>query len=151
MVSKSSSAKGVEAFIYYNGQNQTFFKVFDWARTGDELQTNVPFSALGNYLWQVQSHGLSFQIIYLMNATQLGAPNSWWNQVLLWNRVSRNWDIIYQYNYSATLNDQQTGWTGSWGQIVETFQNSYAGTNQMGFFKIPSSSIAMAAGGHGNY
>jgi hypothetical protein len=132
LTATNRSAKGVEAFISYNGQDQTFFKVYDWART-DQWQTNIPFSSLTDYLWQDPSHGSSFQVIYLMNVTQLGDPNSWWNQVLLWNRASKNWDMVYQYNYSATLAEQQTGWPGSWGPIVETFQNSYTGTNPMGF------------------
>src|SRR5262249_46264691 len=51
LTATNRSAKGVEAFISYNGQSQTFFKVFDWARyPAAPWQTNVPFASLGNYL-----------------------------------------------------------------------------------------------------
>ena len=46
--------------------------------------------------------------------------------------VSTLGDLIYQFDYSATLVDQQSVWVGSWGPIVETFQSPYMGTNAMG-------------------
>lgn len=33
LTATNRAGKGVEAFISYNGQSQTFFKVFDWARS----------------------------------------------------------------------------------------------------------------------
>ncbi|MFK4225306.1 hypothetical protein [Streptomyces sp. NPDC019890] len=41
-------------------------------------------------------------------------------------------DLIYQYDYTASLSDQTGGWIGSWGPIVETFQTSYSNTNNFG-------------------
>jgi hypothetical protein len=67
------------------------------------------------------------------NATVQDGTNTWYNQVWLWNRAQSRWDMTYQFNYTATLADQQTGWVGSWGPIIETFQDSYLGTNHMGF------------------
>jgi len=132
LTATNRSAKGVEAFISYNGQNQTFFKVFDWARA-DQWQTNIPFANLGNYLRTDSSHGSAYQVLPVMNVTsQSTGVNYWYNQVWLWNHVANRWDLIYQYGYAATLQDQKTGWVGSWGPIVETFQSPYSGTKPMG-------------------
>jgi hypothetical protein len=67
-----------------------------------------------------------------MNVTSQTHPNRWYNQVWLWNHGAGRWDLVYQYDYSATLTDQQTGWVGSWGPIIETFQDSYQGTYPLG-------------------
>jgi hypothetical protein len=133
LTATNRSAKGVEAFISYNGQNQTFFKVFDWARyPASPWQTNIPFANLGNYLRTESSHGAPYQVLPLMNVTSQSGTNYWYNQVWLWNHVANRWDLTYQYGYSATQQDQKSGWVGSWGPIVETFQNAYQGTKAMG-------------------
>ena len=67
-----------------------------------------------------------------MNFTYQSAPNHWYNQVWLWNITANRWDLIYQFDYPATLAEQQGVWVGSWGPIVETFQSPYVGTNPMG-------------------
>jgi hypothetical protein len=54
------------------------------------------------------------------------------NQALLYNHVRGGWDLIYQYDSSATDTQQKTGWVGSWSPIVETFQPAYLHTNPMG-------------------
>ena len=54
------------------------------------------------------------------------------NEVLLWNHVAGSWDLVYRYDYAATSAQQASGWVGSWGPIVETFQNPYSGTSPMG-------------------
>lgn len=133
LTATNRSSKGVEAFISYNGQNQTYFKVFDWARyPAAPWQTNIPFANLGNYLTMQSSHGNSYQVLPLMNVTSQSGTDYWYNQVWLWNHVANRWDLIYQYGYSATQADQKSGWVGSWGPIVETFQDAYQGTNPMG-------------------
>lgn len=131
LTATNRSAKGVEAFISYQGQNQTYFKVFDWARA-DHWQTNVSFASLGNYLRTDSAHGHPYRVLPLMNLTFQSGSNYWYNQVWLWNHVANRWDLVYQYGYAATKQDQQTGWIGSWGPIVETFQNLYQGTFPMG-------------------
>jgi hypothetical protein len=134
LTATNRSAKGVEAFISYNGQDSTFFKVFDWARNPSApWQTNVPFASLANYLTTRTAHGGSYSVLQLFNQTDQAADNLWYNQVWLWNQVATRWDLIYQYGYSATLVDQKTGWVGSWGPIVETFQSPYKKTNTLGF------------------
>lgn len=131
LTAMNRAAKGLEAFISYNGQGDTRFKVFDWART-DQWQTNIPFANLGNYLINRSAHGNSYQVLPVMNVTQSTSATSWWNQVWLPNRVTGNLDLIYQYNYTSNSSEQKTGFTGTWGPIVETFQNSYTGTKPMG-------------------
>jgi hypothetical protein len=130
LTATNRTGKGVEAFVYYKGQNNTFFKVFDWARN-DHWQTNIPFANLGNYLVTRSAHGKNYQVLPIMNATQK-AGSKWYNQVWLPNRVTGGLDLVYQYAYTATLSEQKNDWVGSWGPIVETFQNSYSGTKPMG-------------------
>ncbi len=131
LTATNRSAKGVEAFISYNGQNWTFFKVYDWARS-NPWQTNIPFASLGSYLRTESAHGSPYRVLSLMNVTSQSVANYWYNQVWLWNHNANRWDLAYQYGYSATQQDQKTGWIGSWGPIVETFQNFYQGTRPMG-------------------
>jgi len=133
LTATNRSGKGVEAFIAYNGQDQTFFKVFDWARyPAAPWQTNIPFANLASYVRTESAHGHPYQVLPLLNITYQSAANHWYNQVWLWNRAANRWDLIYQFDYSATLAEQQGVWVGSWGPIVETFQNPYQGTNPMG-------------------
>ncbi|MFJ8440349.1 hypothetical protein [Kitasatospora griseola] len=122
---------GVEAFVSYHAQDAPSFKVFDWARD-DHWQVDSPWSALGNYLRTENAHGQDFQVIGVWNSTWQIADGQWRNQALLWNQATSQYDLIYQYDYAATLADQTGGWTGSWGPIVETFQPSYSGTAAFG-------------------
>jgi hypothetical protein len=131
LTATNRSALGVEAFVSYNGQNQTTFRVFDWARA-DHWQTNVSFANLGNYLRRVSAHGSLYQELPVWNSTYQISASNWRNEVLLYNRVQNTWDLIYRYDYPATEAQQKTGWIGSWGPIVETFQPSYNGTKRMG-------------------
>lgn len=76
LTAMNRAAKGLEAFISYNGQNDTRFKVFDWARTS-HWQTNVPFADLGNYLINRSAHGNSYRVLPVMNVTQSTSSTSW--------------------------------------------------------------------------
>jgi hypothetical protein len=125
------AGRGIEAFVSYNGQTEPRFKVFDWART-DHWQTDVPFGSLGSYLGPLSAHGSSFQTIGVWNSTYQIAAGQWRNDALLWNRVASRWDLIYRYDYAGTQSEQTTGWTGSWGPIVETFQSLYQNTDRFG-------------------
>jgi hypothetical protein len=131
LTATNRSAMGVEAFISYNGQNDTHFRVFDWARS-DHWQTDIPLSGLSNYLTKESAHGHPYQVLPVWNSTWQINATSYRNQVLLFNRVRGGWDLIYQYDYSATDAQQKTGWVGSWAPIVETFQPLYANTSPMG-------------------
>jgi hypothetical protein len=133
LTATNRSAKGAEAFIAYTGQNQTFFKIYDWARSpGGPWQTNIPFANLANYTRRESAHGQSYQVLPLLNVTYQSAGDQWYNQVWLWNHPANRWDLIYQFDYSATPAEQQGVWVGSWGPIVETFQNLYQGSDPLG-------------------
>ena len=132
LTATNRSSLGVEAFVSYHGQNETTFNVFDWARPGDEWQTHILFADLGEYLSTEASHGEDFQILQVMNTTLESSPGAWSNQVHLWNFPQSRWDLVYQFDYAADLAKQTTGWVGSWGPIVETFQDAYSGTSPMG-------------------
>ena len=131
LTATNRSGLGVEAFIAYNAQTTPHFRVFDWART-DHWQTDVPFTSLGSYLTTMSAHGHPYQVLPVWNSTWLIGANRYRNQVLLYNHVRGGWDLVYQYDYTATDAQQKTGWIGSWGPIVETFQSAYLHTNQMG-------------------
>jgi hypothetical protein len=66
------------------------------------------------------------------NSTWAIGANQYRNQALLYNHARGGWDLVYQYDYAATDAQQKTGWTGSWGPIIETFQPLYLQTNPMG-------------------
>jgi hypothetical protein len=135
LTATNRSAKGVEAFISYEGQGSTFFKVFDWAQaTSNPWQINIAFANLANYVRTESSHGSPYQVLPLMNTTYEGVPGHWTNQVWLLNHATdpSRWDLVYSYDYADTTADQHTGWIGSWGPIVETFQNYYTATQPMG-------------------
>lgn len=131
LTATNRSAMGVEAFVSYNGQNDTRFKVFDWSRS-DHWQTDVPFSSLGNYLRTESAHGHPYQVLPVWNSTWRLNDTTWRNQALLYNHVRSGWDLLYEHDYAATDAQQKTGWVGSWGPIVETFQAAYSHTNPMG-------------------
>jgi hypothetical protein len=71
-------------------------------------------------------------VLPVWNSTWRISATSYRNQALLYNRVRGGWDLVYQYDYAATATQQKTGWIGSWGPIVETFQSPYSGTLRMG-------------------
>ena len=145
LTATNRSAMGVEAFISYNGQNDTHFRVFDWARN-DHWQTDIPLASLSNYLQSASAHGHTYQTLWVWNSTWLVTGSTWRNQVLLFNHVRAGWDLVYQYDYQATDSQQKTGWIGSWAPIVETFQSPYSNTSPMG--AVESELISADNSGH---
>jgi hypothetical protein len=131
LTATNRASRGVEAFVSYFGQNDTRFKVFDWARE-DHWQTDVPFGNLSSYLRQAAAHGAVYQVLPVWNSSYEIGTNRWRNDVLLYNHAASRWDLIYRFDYGATSSEQTSGWVGSWGPIVETFQNAYSGTRPMG-------------------
>ena len=124
--------KGVEAFIAYKGQDDMRFRVFDWARS-DQWQTDIPLAKLTPHLRSTVAHGRGMQVLCVQNSSVEIGMNQWRNEVLLHNRAANLWDLIYRFDYSSTTAEQQGGFVGSWGPIVETFQNRYANTRSLGF------------------
>ncbi|MGE8165984.1 hypothetical protein ACQKRQ_38315 [Paraburkholderia sp. NPDC080076] len=131
LTATNRSGLGVEAFVSYNGQNDTHFRVFDWSRS-DHWQTDTPFSQLSNYLTTVSADGHPYPVLPIWNSSWKLNNTTYRNQVLLYNHVRGGWDLVYQHDYAATDAQQKTGWIGSWGPIVETFQSTYSHTNPMG-------------------
>jgi hypothetical protein len=131
LTATNRSGFGVEAFVVYNAQGTPHFRVFDWARN-DHWQTDVPFTSLGNYLTTTSAHGHPYPVLPVWNSTWLIGANRYRNQALLYNHARGGWDLIYQYDYAATDAQQKTGFVGSWGPIVETFQPAYLHTQPMG-------------------
>lgn len=125
------ASRGIEAFVSYYAQQEPHFKVFDWART-DHWQIDCPFGALASYLGTDSAHGASYPVLGVWNSTYQISASDWRNEAWLWNRSANRWDLIYRYDYAATQADETTGWIGSWGPIVETFQTSYNSTSPMG-------------------
>lgn len=137
LTATNRSSLGVEALVSYDGQNQTSFEVFDWARyPAAPWQTNIPFATLTGYLRTESAHGGSYKTLMLTNLTFTDGSGLWHNQVILWNEGAARWELVYDYQYSATLAQQQATFYGSWGPIVETFQPSYSGTEPMGALGI---------------
>ena len=134
------AAKGVEAFISYYGQNDFHFRVYDWALPeSDRWTRNISYSALGDYLSTKTISGSSRQIISIQNRTVQVSNNQWENIVWLWNYSTLTYDKIYYSDdyYYATLADQKDSYYGSWGPIVETFQDYYYyDTNVVGFYLV---------------
>jgi len=130
------SSKGVEAFVAYQGQNAFTFNIFDWAKpAADRWQNPTPFANLGDYLGIESAHGNQCQVIAVMNTTFQQSPGIWVNEVRLLNINAHQWNLVYQFSYQASLQDQIGDFVGSWGPIVETFQDAYSGTNLMGSLK----------------
>ena len=79
LTATNRSGKGVEAFVSYNGQDETYFKVFDWARYPAERkpQINIPFEDLANYLRTQNVHGQPFQVLPVQNLTYLNSAGNW--------------------------------------------------------------------------
>ena len=137
LTSTNRAAKGVEAFILYYGQNDFAFRVFDWARPEDErFQCLIESSTLlSDYIRTKTIHGTTRQYLTVQNTTLQTGTNTWANYVWLNCSSDNSFDLVYSYSYTATLSDQQGQWVGSWGPIVETFQDSYSGTNTAGFYQ----------------
>jgi hypothetical protein len=136
LTSTNRSGKGVEAFVAYQGQQPFTFNIYDWALPEESRwQPAVPFANLDPYLGKETTHGTECQVIALINSTYQEAPGTWANEVRLLSVQDQQWHLVYQKIYPATLQDQTTGFVGSWAPIVETFQDVYSGTQPMGALK----------------
>lgn len=132
LTAMNRASKGVEAFISYYGQQDFHFKVFDWSRE-DHWQIDVPRSRMRDYLaLESMPNGDDGQIMCIRNVTAEAGPGLWSNQVMLRNRRTGDWDLVYSHDYASTPDEQRTGWVGQWGPIVETFEQAYSGTAGLG-------------------
>ncbi|MGA5899021.1 hypothetical protein [Streptomyces venetus] len=128
------AVRGPEAFVAYFAQNAPSFCVWDWAQPApDQLRLDVPWSSMVEYRRTVNAHGLSRQVIGVTNTTVELSPGTWSNIVYLWNAVQNRHDLVYRFDYAATLAQQTAMSTfGNWGPIVENFQPAYSGTKPLG-------------------
>ena len=133
LTSTNRTAKGVEALIWYNGNTNPEFWIYDWARTSPSFVFGLSGSQLSKYLSTKTISGASRQYIAIQNETSVLSGNTWINIVWLVNHLTQSWDYVYSYTYTATTSSQKDPYDGSWGPIIETFQNSYSNTNVLGF------------------
>jgi hypothetical protein len=135
LTATNRSARGVEALMHYQAQNLVEFRVYDWARPGQEWQVALDHAALADYFYPVTIGGNTYQNITVNNFTyQASTDGTWRNDVLLYNYKKRVvYDLVYRFEYSSTPAEQQGASVGWWGPIVETFQDSYSNTLPLGF------------------
>jgi hypothetical protein len=144
LTSTNRASRGVEAFIaYFNGQNALRFIVYDWAiefAGGDPWQVNIPYGLLqGIYLSQGIIHGINQQYLKLESVTVKVDNTHWRNEVLLYNYLFDEYDLVYEYEYLSTTAEQKDGGqydVGYWGPSVESWQSSLNNINNVGFNKI---------------
>jgi len=134
LTSTNRTGKGVEALISYFAQDELSFKVYDWAQPdADRWQVDRPYSQLLDYLGLLEIDGKPYQTLHELNSTHQTGTFSWSNEVSLFNPISQQLDLVYSYDYSATIWEQKSGSAGFWAPIVETFQDRYSGTRPLGF------------------
>jgi len=132
LTATNRTAKGVEALVSYYSQEEFRLTVFDWSRP-DRWQVDRPCSTLGNYLRSLEIGGVTHQVLHVLNSTYCSGDAGWTNEVYLVDNVSGQMDLIYSFDYVSTVDEQRTGWVGSWGPLVEAFQDRCQDTNQLGF------------------
>lgn len=136
LTATNRTAKGVEAFPLYYAQKDVEFKVFDWAREAtNPWQVTLPYNTLQYYFRQFQHwNGNTYQVVNVRNWTFQISETVWRNEVYL--QSPNSYDLIYSYDYTSSDAEQKGSWIGSWGPIVETFQDQYSNTNTLGFLNI---------------
>ncbi|WP_300164041.1 hypothetical protein [Solidesulfovibrio sp.] len=134
LTATNRASHGVEALVCYNGQQAMSFLVYDWAQPVEPWQVSIPYGNLLEYFATIGIRGQTYPGLALENATFQVQPGTWRNTVSLYNTVRGGYDLVYSFDYAATEAAQKAGWVGSWGPIVETFQDSYAHTEPMGAF-----------------
>jgi hypothetical protein len=132
LAATNRAARCPEGVAVYHGQDELVFAVFDWARP-DGWQLALAPASLDEYLHGIQLNGSTRRALRVLTFTEQSAGASWRNEVYLRHPGLDTFDLVYAHDYAATLADQQAGWEGSWGPIVETFQNRYLGTEELGF------------------
>jgi len=144
LTATNRASHGCEALVHYNGQTDAHFAVYDWSLPeGDQWQTYVSFTDLGDYLGEETILGEIRQTLPIWNSTyeifeveqdpeEVANLRRWRNDVLLYNHEETSWDLIYRNDYDATRSQQRSSFVGSWGPLVETFQSYYHDTEDFG-------------------
>lgn len=121
-----------ESLVAYYGREAMRFVVFDWARP-ERWQAEMNIEGLRPYFHGAIVDGCIRQALHVLTFTQQSSEGRWINEVYLQNYELETFDKVYEFEYKSTLANQQDGWDGSWGPIIETFQHRYQGTEEMGF------------------
>lgn len=132
LTAMNRAALGVEAFLSYFADQSCHFKVFDWSRD-DHWQVDKTLDDMSEYIGTRVVQGVEYPIVSLQNQTIRIAPDQWQNNAWLVNQVSGDYDLVYSNTYAALDAKQKDAFMGSWGPIVETFQDHYTGTEHLGF------------------
>jgi hypothetical protein len=130
---------GVEALVLYYKQEPFHFCVYDWALPGsDRWAFFLPFDQLKMYVMNHGPGSRTNQTVWVTNKTYQVTSTGWRNDVLLFCEFAGTSDLIYRYDYPSTSFDQHNFYANHqrmrWGPIVETFQDDYQNTNELGFF-----------------
>jgi len=134
LTATNGTAKGVEALISFFQQESPQFKIFDWAKSeNNKWSLSIDCSTIPENFSTKIINGINHSYCRVLNKTEMTAPNIWENKVCLFNFIGNNWDLIYNYQYQCTLTEQKNVFNGSWGPIVETFQDFFSNINPMGF------------------
>jgi hypothetical protein len=128
LTATNHSPKGVEAFLYYRGNDESRFAIVDWSI--EKWVLCLPHDALVEYVKNKTVGGQQYQTIYIVNSTRRVAATSWTNEVLLYNEKTKYYDLIYSSKYG--LSGGEEPW--HWGPIVETFDKFPYPTSDLGFF-----------------
>jgi len=135
LTATNRSPKGVEAYVSYKQQDNPKFKVFDWSKDGDDqFALTRRYELLADYLGHHEAGGQVYQTLHVSNSTRrLEAPESWINEVMLLNRQTGNYDLVYSNEYELAQTDEDN--YKFWGPIVETFPPFPFTINNVGFFE----------------
>lgn len=137
LTATNGTAKGVEALISYKGQGTPVFMVFDWAKPkGNQWVLSIPVNNMRINFSKITINGIQHNYCRVLNRTEKIGVDLWENKVCLFNFSNNNWDLVYGFQYHATLQSQKDTHYGSWGPIVETFQKVYTNLNPMGFCNV---------------
>jgi hypothetical protein len=121
LLGMNRAGKGLLPLVSYDAITQPQFNVYDWARP-DPLQLGIPWSDLGSYLVTLRHGDRWYQTLGVLNNTLELSPGQWRNEAWLWVDTTWSWDLIYRYDYAATLAEQTGGYIGSWwGPTVMDF------------------------------
>jgi hypothetical protein len=136
LTSTNRSAKGVEAYISHYKQENAAFKVFDWAKSGDgRFALTIDGSLLDHFNVSYQLGSTSLNSVAVVNSTLRLNGNNWRNLVqLLSIHPVMHVETVYSFDYTVGSDaDQHSAYNGSWGPIVETFQQFHQDMNPMGY------------------
>jgi hypothetical protein len=133
LTSTNYTPKGTEAFISYHQQDNPTFAVFDWSKPeGKQWGLSKPYSELGNYLTIYRADNHQYPTISVINSTRRLDETRWINEVMLRNKVTKDFDLVYRNEYDLPEADEDKRL--DWGPIVETFSPFPNETNRIGFF-----------------